>query len=72
MYVPNTVIAELRNFSRIQLNYQISLPVLNTFTGDTEGYSLDVNYKVNDAKAFKNLYHHSSFLRCVEITNSLC
>ena len=29
------------------------LPVLNTFTFDTEEYCLDVNYKVNDIKTQK-------------------
>ena len=41
MYV--TPIVKLWNFSgRFQLNYEILLPVLNTFTGDTEDYFLDV------------------------------
>ena len=57
------VIVKLQNFDRrFQLNYKIFFPVLNTFTGDTEEYSLDVNYKVNDAKALKKLYHQSSFI----------
>ena len=43
-------------------NYEILLPVLNTFTFDTEEYCLDINYKVNDARALKNLYHHCSFI----------
>ena len=43
-------------------NYDIMLPVLNTFTFDTEEYCPDVNYKVNDASALKNLYHHCSFI----------
>ena len=57
------VIVKLQNFDRkFQLNYKILFPVLNTCTGDTEEYSLDVNYKVNDAKALKKLYHQSSFM----------
>ena len=57
------VIVKLQNFDRkFQLNHKIFFPVLNTFTGDTEEYSLDVNYKVNDAKALKKLYHQSSFI----------
>ena len=56
-------IVKLWNFSkRFKLNYEILLPVLNTFTGDTEEYSLDANDKVIDAKALKNLFHHSSFM----------
>ena len=43
-------------------NYDILLPLLNTFTFDTEECCLDVNYKVNDARALKNLYHHCSFV----------
>ena len=66
-------IVKLWNFNRkFQLDYKIFFPNLNTFTGDTEEYSLDVNYKVNDAKALKTLYHQSSFMWCVEITKHLC
>ena len=73
MYAVNTSIVKLWNFSsRFQLNYEILLPVLNTFTVDTEEYSLEVNYKVNDGKGLKTLYHHSSFMWCVEITKHLC
>ena len=38
------------------------LPVLNTFTVDTDEYSLGVNSKATDDKALKNLYHHISFM----------
>ena len=37
----------------ISSNYDILLPVLNTFTFDTEEYYQDVNYKVNDGRALK-------------------
>ena len=40
---------------------------LNTPTFDIEEYYLDVNYKVNDARALKNLYHHCSFVWRFEI-----
>ena len=33
--------------------YDVLLPILNTFTFDTEEYCLDINYKVNDIKALK-------------------
>ena len=32
------------------------LPGLNTFIGDTEEYSLEPNWMVNDAKDLKNIY----------------
>ena len=34
-------------------NYDILIPVLNTFTFETEEYCLDDNYMVNDAKAMR-------------------
>ena len=43
-------------------NYDILLPILNTFTFDNDEFCLDVNYKVNDASVQKNLYHHCSFI----------
>ena len=56
------VIVKLQNFDRkFQLNYKIFFPVLNIFTGDTEEYSLDVNYKVNDAKALKKTLSSEQF-----------
>ena len=48
-------------------NYDIFLPVFNTFTFDTEEYYLDFNYKVNHARAMKNLYHHCSLIQRFEI-----
>ena len=58
MYAANTAIVKLSNFSRrFQLNFEILLSVLNTFKVDTEEHSVSVNYKVNDAKALKSLYH---------------
>ena len=36
-------------------NYEILVTVLNTFTVDTEDYSLGIIYRVNDANALKNL-----------------
>ena len=36
--------------------------LLDIFTFDTEEYSLGVSFKVNDTKAYKNLYHHCSFI----------
>ena len=56
LYVSNTAIAKFWNFSRrFQLHYEISLPILNTFTVDSEKFSLDANYKLNDANAWENL-----------------
>ena len=52
MYV-STEIAKLWNFSG-----RPQLLVLNTFTFDTKEFCLDVNYKVNDARALKNFYYH--------------
>ena len=43
-------LGRLKDFSS---NYDILLPVLNTFTFDTEEYYLDVNYNVNDARILK-------------------
>ena len=40
------------------------------FLTDTVEYSLDVNYKVNEAKAPKNLYQQ--FYVIVAITKHLC
>ena len=58
MYAANTAIVKLSNFSRrFQLNFEILLPVLNTFKVDTDEHSVSVNYKVNDAKTLKSLYH---------------
>ena len=56
LYVANTAIVKFWNFSRrFQLHYEILLPILNTFIVDSEKYSLDANYKLNDANAWENL-----------------
>ena len=58
-----TAFPELRNFSgRFHFNYEFLLPILNTFTFNTEEYFTEegISYNVNDAKAVKNLYHNSS------------
>ena len=34
-------------------NYDITIPVLNLFTFDTEEYYLHVNYNVNDVRTWK-------------------
>ena len=47
---------------KIPVQIMTLLPVLNTFTFDTEEYCLNLNYKVNDAKALKNLSHHCSLI----------
>ena len=43
-------------------NYDIFLTVFKTFTFETEEYCLDVNDKVNDGRAVKNLYHPCNFI----------
>ena len=55
MYVANTAIPKLQNFSgRYHFRYGFLLLLLNTFTIDTGKYYPRC-YKKNDAKAFKNL-----------------
>ena len=73
MYVANTSVLKLWNFSRrFQLYYEILLPVLNTFTADTEeAFPTSINYRVNDAKALEYLYHHNSFMWGFEIAKHL-
>ena len=44
------------------LDYGILLPVLNTFAVNYGEYSQGASYKINDAKALKNLYHNYSII----------
>ena len=44
------------------LDYGILLPVLNTFAVNYDEYSQGPSYKINDAKALKNLYHNYSII----------
>ena len=55
MYLANTAVLNIRIFSRrYHFRLQFLLRLVNAFTTDTDEY-YPVCYKVNDAKAFKNL-----------------
>ena len=69
-----TKIIKLWNFSgRFQFKlWHFASRLEYVYTFDTEKYCLDVNYKVSDARALKNLYHHCSFIWRFEIATHVC
>ena len=72
----NTGIVKLQELSNFGISveyfssdYENLLPDLNIFSVDTEEYSLNVNHKINDAKALKKHYLDRSFILRLRLQN---
>ena len=72
---PDSVMEEFKNFSatldNLMLYYKLILPVLNSFSGDTEKCYPQIYKLYSQAENFKNLSHDCSLILSFDVVNQI-